>query len=105
ITFVCDEFTCLCPRTGQPDFATLRIDYVPEQYCVELKSLKLYFWSYRNERGFHEAVTNKILADLVQLLHPRQMTVEAEFNIRGGIQTTIKATHSANPNQRPIDGR
>lgn len=87
------EFTCLCPRTGQPDFATLYLDYVPERLCVELKSLKLYVGSYRNEGAFHEAVTNRILGDLVSLLEPRFMRLSARFNVRGGIYTTVTAEH------------
>ena len=87
------EFTCLCPRTGQPDFATLRIRYVPDELCVELKSLKLYLWSFRDEGHFHEAVTNRILDDLVAALHPRRMTVEGDFYVRGGIHTVIEASH------------
>ena len=87
------EFTCLCPMTGQPDFATLVLDYVPERLCVELKSLKLYVWSYRNEGAFHEAVTNRILDDLVNALKPRYMKLEARFNVRGGIYTTVIAEH------------
>jgi 7-cyano-7-deazaguanine reductase len=89
----CPEFTCVCPRTGQPDFATLRIRYVPAQLCVELKSLKLYLWSYRNEGAFHEAVTNQILDDLVEALQPKSMTVIGDFNVRGGIHTTINAEY------------
>jgi 7-cyano-7-deazaguanine reductase len=87
------EFTCLCPMTGQPDFAAIRISYVPDRTCVELKSLKLYLWSYRNEGAFHEAVTNKILGDLVGALDPRRMTVEADFQVRGGLHTVVVATH------------
>ncbi len=87
------EFTCLCPRTGQPDFATLYIDYVPSRMCVELKSLKLYVWSYRDQGAFHEAVTNKILSDLVAAVRPRFMRITAEFNVRGGIYTTVVAEH------------
>src|SRR5258706_8346072 len=87
------EFTCLCPKTGQPDFATLLLDYVPDALCVELKSLKLYIWSFRNEGAFHEAVTNKILDDLVNACRPRRMTVVGDFNVRGGIHTTITATY------------
>ena len=87
------EFTCLCPKTGQPDFATLLLEYVPHAECVELKSLKLYIWSYRNEGAFHEAVTNRILDDLVQLMHPRFIRLTAEFNVRGGIYTTVVAEH------------
>jgi 7-cyano-7-deazaguanine reductase len=91
----CPEFTCICPRTGQPDFATIRIVYVPNQICIELKSLKLSLWSYRNEGAFHEAVINKILDDLVQALRPRSMTVTGDFNVRGGIHTTVTASHGA----------
>jgi 7-cyano-7-deazaguanine reductase len=87
------EFTCLCPRTGQPDFATLVLEYVPERLCVELKSLKLYIWSYRNEGAFHEAVTNRILDDLVGATRPRFMRVTARFNVRGGIYTTVVAEY------------
>jgi 7-cyano-7-deazaguanine reductase len=87
------EFTCLCPRTGQPDFATLYIEYVPDQWCIELKSLKLYIWSYRDEGAFHEAVTNRILDDLVHTCRPRFMRVTAQFNVRGGIYTTIVAEY------------
>ena len=90
INMECPEFTCLCPRTGQPDFAVVRIHYVPDRLCVELKSLKLYLWSYRNEGGFHEAVMNQILDDLVHACRPRKMTVVGDFNVRGGIHTTIK---------------
>ena len=85
------EFTCLCPKTGQPDFATLLLEYVPDEKCVELKSLKLYIWSYRNEGAFHEAVTNRIADDLAALLGPRFMRLTADFNVRGGIYTTIVA--------------
>ena len=87
------EFTCLCPKTGQPDFATLLLEYIPDQRCVELKSWKLYLWSYRNQGGFHEALTNRILDDLVAALSPRFMRLTAEFNVRGGIYTTIEAEH------------
>ena len=93
IRFECPEFTCLCPRTGQPDFATIRIRYVPAARCVELKSLKLYLWSFRDEGTFHETVTNRILDDLVALLAPRRMTVEADFLVRGGIHTVVQASH------------
>ena len=89
------EFTCLCPKTGQPDFATLYLDYVPEGRCVELKSLKLYVWSFRDEGAFHEAVTNRILEDLVAALAPRFMRLTAEFAVRGGIYTTVVAEHRA----------
>jgi len=87
------EFTCLCPKTGQPDFATLELAYVPDRHCVELKSLKLYVWSFRDQGAFHEAVTNEILRDLVQAVSPRFMRLTAEFNVRGGIYTTIVAEH------------
>ncbi len=87
------EFTCLCPKTGQPDFATLLLDYIPDRLCVELKSLKLYIWSYRNEGAFHEAVTNSILDDLVTATAPRFMRLTAKFFVRGGIFTTVVAEH------------
>ncbi|MEX0899897.1 MAG: preQ(1) synthase [Gammaproteobacteria bacterium] len=87
------EFTCLCPKTGQPDFAELRLEYVPDRTCVELKSLKLYVWSFRDEGAFHEAVANRILADLVTATAPRFMRLTAEFNVRGGIYTTVVAEH------------
>ncbi|MCC6739790.1 MAG: NADPH-dependent 7-cyano-7-deazaguanine reductase QueF [Planctomycetia bacterium] len=87
------EFTCVCPMTGQPDFATLTIEYVPARLCFELKSLKSYLWSYRNEGAFHEAVVNRILDDLVRAVKPRSMTVTGRFNVRGGIQTTVEARH------------
>lgn len=93
IAFDCPEFTCVCPMTGQPDFARIRITYVPDRRCVELKSLKQYLWSYRDEGHFHEAVTNQILDDLVAVLSPRTMTVTGEFNVRGGIATTVTARH------------
>ncbi len=93
ISFECPEFTCLCPRTGQPDFATVRIRYVPNRSCVELKSLKLYLWSFRDEGHFHEAVTNRILDDLVQATRPRRMTVVGDFYVRGGIHTVVTATY------------
>src|SRR5688572_26275907 len=85
------EFTCLCPRTGQPDFATLVLDYVPDRRCLELKSLKLYVWSFRNEGAFHEAVTNRILDDLARATEPRYMRLSARFYVRGGIFTTVVA--------------
>lgn len=88
------EFTCLCPRTGQPDFATLTLDYVPAARCLELKSLKLYIWSYRNQGAFHEAVTNRILDDLARASRPRFMRLAARFNVRGGIYTTVVAEHA-----------
>ena len=87
------EFTCLCPKTGQPDFATFEIEYVPDQLCVELKSLKLYMWAYRDEGAFHEAVTNQILNDLVSACQPRFMRLAGEFNVRGGIYTTVVVEH------------
>lgn len=87
------EFTCLCPKTGQPDFATLYLDYYPDRTCVELKSLKQYVWSFRNEGRFHEAVTNEILEDLVAATKPRFMRLAAEFLVRGGIYTTVVAEH------------
>ena len=89
------EFTCLCPKTGQPDFATLLLEYIPDQQCVELKSLKLYVWTYRDEGAFHEAVTNQILEDLVDATRPRFMRLTAIFNVRGGIDTTVVAEHRA----------
>jgi 7-cyano-7-deazaguanine reductase len=92
IRFECPEFTCLCPVTGQPDFATIRIRYVPGERCVELKSLKLYLWSFRSQGAFHEAVTNKILDDLVALLAPRKLVVEGDFMVRGGIHTVVEAS-------------
>ena len=93
IRFETAEFTCICPMTGQPDFATIRIEYVPDRLCVELKSLKLYLWSYRNEGAFHEAVTNRILDDLVAAVRPRRMRVVGDFLVRGGIHTVVEAAH------------
>jgi 7-cyano-7-deazaguanine reductase len=93
ISFECPEFTCLCPRTGQPDFATIRVEYVPDALCVELKAWKLYLWSYRNEGAFHEAVTNKILDDLVAATQPRRVRVEGDFKVRGGIHTVVIAEY------------
>jgi 7-cyano-7-deazaguanine reductase len=87
------EFTCLCPKTGQPDFATIHIEYVPALRCIELKSLKLYIWSFRDEGAFHEAVTNRILDDLVAACEPHFMRINAEFSVRGGIYTTVVAEH------------
>jgi 7-cyano-7-deazaguanine reductase len=87
------EFTCLCPKTGQPDFATLYLEYVPDQSCVELKSLKLYVWSYRDQGAFHEAVTNQIVDDLSRRLSPRFLRLTSEFNVRGGIYTTVVVEH------------
>jgi len=97
ISMECPEFTCLCPRTGQPDFATIRIRYVPDKLCVELKSLKLYLWSYRNEGTFHEAVVNKILDDLSGACKPRFMEVVGDFFVRGGIHTVVTATVGKKP--------
>jgi 7-cyano-7-deazaguanine reductase len=91
------EFTCLCPMTGQPDFATIRLRYVPDQHLVELKSLKLYLWSYRQEGAFHEDVTNRILDDLVRTVRPRWAEVIGDFNVRGGIKTEVRATYGKRP--------
>ena len=93
IRFDCPEFTCVCPKTGQPDFATIRVEYVPDELCVELKSWKLYLWSYRDEGAFHEAVTNRILDDLVAAISPRRMTVHTLWNVRGGITAEVTASH------------
>ncbi len=87
------EFTCLCPKTGQPDFATIEIDYVPAEHCVELKALKLYMWAFRDQGAFHEAVTNEILDDIVRAIQPNFIRIRAEFNVRGGIYTTVVAEH------------
>lgn len=94
------EFTCLCPKTGQPDFATLLLEYVPDRTCVELKSLKLYIWSFRDEGAFHEDVTNRMLDDLAAATQPRFMRLTAEFMVRGGIYTTVIAEHRA-PDWQP----
>ncbi|MBT3182275.1 MAG: NADPH-dependent 7-cyano-7-deazaguanine reductase QueF [Deltaproteobacteria bacterium] len=93
IYFDCPEFTCLCPMTDQPDFASIEISYMPDKLCVELKSLKLYLWSYRDEGAFHEAVTNKILDDIVAAIEPRWVEVCGVFNVRGGIETSVVASH------------
>lgn len=93
VRFECPEFTCLCPKTGQPDFATIDITYVPDRLCVELKSFKLYLWSYRDVGAFHEKVTNTICDDLVALLQPRFLEIQARFNVRGGITTTVVCRH------------
>ena len=93
IRFEIPEFTCVCPKTGQPDFATIRIRYTPDTTCVELKSLKLYMWSFRDVGAFHEAVTNQILDDLVAATAPKAMVVEADFYVRGGIHTVVEARH------------
>jgi len=89
----CPEFTCLCPKTGQPDFAEISLDYTPDECCVELKSLKQYIWSFRDEGHFHEKVTNMIADDLIGLLDPRRLRVEAKFNVRGGLFTTVIVEH------------
>lgn len=94
ITFDAAEFTCLCPLTGQPDFAHFVIDYIPDELCVELKSLKLYLWSYRDEGAFHEAVTNQILNDVVAAVGPRWAKIVGDWNVRGGIRTIVTAEHS-----------
>ena len=91
------EFTCICPVTGQPDFATVRIRYVPDQHLVELKSLKQYIWSYRDQGAFHEDVTNRIMDDVVEAAHPRWIEVVGDFNVRGGIKTEVRATHGKRP--------
>lgn len=97
IRFDCPEFTCLCPMTGQPDFATLRIRYGPRARCVELKSLKLYLWSFRDTGAFHEDVTNQILDDLVAALDPAWLEVEGDFYVRGGIHTLVRVRHGTGP--------
>ncbi len=89
------EFTCLCPKTGQPDFAEMTLEYVPDRLCMELKALKMYIWSFRDQGAFHEAITNEILGDLVSATQPRFMRLTAEFNVRGGIYTTVVAEHKA----------
>ena len=94
IDFTCPEFTCICPRSGFPDFATIYITYIPDQWCVELKALKLYINKFRNDKIFHEDVTNLILDDLVKLLDPWDITVKADFNVRGNIHTVVTASHS-----------
>ncbi len=95
------EFTCLCPKTGQPDFATLDIEYVPDQLCVELKALKLYIWSYRDKGAFHESVSNKILDDIVEAISPRFIRIIAKFNVRGGIYTSVVVEHRKSGWQAP----
>ena len=99
IRFECPEFTCVCPKTGQPDFATIRIRYLPAESCIELKSLKVYLWSFRDVGAFHEAVTNRILDDLVGACSPRFMEVEGDFMVRGGIHTVIVARHGEAPSR------
>ncbi|MFB3895357.1 MAG: preQ(1) synthase [bacterium] len=93
------EFTCLCPMSGQPDFATFKIEYIPDQKCYELKGLKLYLWSYRNEGHFHEEVTNRILDDMVNAAHPKWLRIIGTFNVRGGIYTTVTVEHGIKPNK------
>src|SRR3979411_242268 len=93
ISFECPELTRMCPLTGQPDFAIFRISYVPDRRCVELKSLKLYLWSYRDDGAFHEAVTNRIADDLIAALDPRKLAVEGDFYVRGGIHTVVRVEH------------
>lgn len=93
VTFDCPEFTCLCPLTGQPDFARFKFEYVPDDKCVELKSLKLYLWSYRDQGAFHEAVTNKIADDIIATVNPRKLTVTGEWFVRGGITTYVRIDH------------
>ena len=97
ISFECPEFTCLCPMTGQPDFATIRIRYVPGELCVELKSLKLYLWSFRDEGHYHEAVTNQILDDMVAAIGPKFAEVVGDFYVRGGIHTVVTVRHGDSP--------
>jgi 7-cyano-7-deazaguanine reductase len=96
------EFTCLCPKTGQPDFAELTFEYVPDELCVELKALKLYMWSFREEGAFHEKVTNDILKDVVEAINPRFMRLTADFNVRGGIYTTVVAEHRQSGWNAPV---
>jgi 7-cyano-7-deazaguanine reductase len=97
IAMECPEFTCVCPMTGQPDFATIRLRYIPAERCVELKSLKLYLWSYRSEGAFHEAVTNRICDDLVKALVPTWIEVTGDFAVRGGIHTVVTVRHGERP--------
>jgi len=96
------EFTCLCPKTGQPDFGTLLLEYYPDQACIELKALKLYVWSFRDQGTFHEAVTNRIVADLVAVLEPRFLRLTAHFNVRGGLFTSVSVEHRAPGWQPPL---
>jgi len=96
------EFTCLCPKTGQPDFATMQLEYVPDRVCVELKSWKLYVWSFRDEGAFHEDVSNRILNDLVKACQPRFMRLHAEFNVRGGVYTDVTVEYRQ-PGWNPTD--
>ena len=97
VSMTIPEFTCLCPITGQPDFATIRVRYIPDQHLVELKSMKLYIWSYRDERAFHEDVTNRILNDLVAAARPRWAEVTGDFSVRGGIKTEVRTTYGKRP--------
>ena len=97
IVMECPEFTSVCPKTGQPDFGKITIRYIPDKFCIELKSLKLYLWSYRQEGVFYEKVTNMILDDLIAACHPRWMEVTGDFNVRGGIGTTIRADYGRKP--------
>ena len=99
IAMDCPEFTCVCPMTGQPDFASIRIKYVPAKLCVELKSLKLYLWSFRDEGHFHEAVTNRICDDLTKLIKPQYLEVVGDFAVRGGISTCVTARHGRRPKE------
>jgi 7-cyano-7-deazaguanine reductase len=101
IEITCPEFTSLCPKTGQPDFATIRISYVPDRLCIELKSLKLYLFAYRDQGIFYEHVTNKMLDDFVAAVKPRRMTVEGSFSVRGGIATVVRAEYDAPRRQQP----
>ena len=101
IDMECPEFTCLCPKTGQPDFGILDISYIPDKLCIELKSLKIYLTSYRNEGGFHEKVVNIILDDLVSACKPKKMKIVGDFNVRGGIHTTVTVEHSWKKNKIP----
>ena len=105
IVHTCPEFTAVCPKTGQPDFGTIRISYVPERECVELKSLKLYLQDFRTRGIYYEHVTNVILDDLVKALRPREMTVEGDFNVRGGISTVVRATYAASTKRKPAAPR
>jgi 7-cyano-7-deazaguanine reductase len=105
VDHVVPEFTCICPMTGQPDFATIRIRYVPDRWLVELKSLKLYMWAYRDEGAFHEDVTNRILGDLVRALAPRRMEVVGDWNVRGGIKTVVTVRYEGRPGPRAAPAR
>jgi 7-cyano-7-deazaguanine reductase len=103
VSFDIPEFTCLCPRTGQPDFATIRVRYVPDQHLLELRSVKLYIWSYRDEGAFHEDVTNRILNDFVAVAAPRWIEVTGDFSVRGGIKTIVRAIHGKRPDlEQPL---